>query len=567
MRTLCELLSDRARNQPDDRAYVFLSDRGKETGELTFGQLHARASAIANDLVARAPTRSRVLLVFPPGLDFLVGFFGCVLARLIPVPMMVPRRSSSRDASANIVADCTPQLVVTNRELAASPRGQTLQRFAAAGIECLVVDELGQATNGGPPLPLVAASDIALLQYTSGSTSSPKGVMVSHANLIDNLEMIRFAFGNTRNSTHVSWLPLYHDAGLISNVLQSLYVGALCVLMAPVTFMQRPAIWLRAISDYRAEVAGGPNFTFDLCVDRLAAMRTENLDLSRWAVAFNGAEPVRHETIRRFVSAFAPFGFSPCAVHPGYGMAEATVMISGLQRGLEPVTCTVSRSGLQAHRVVEPNGADDAHVLVGCGRSLPGERIAVVDPDTRIRLEPGCIGEIWAGGPNVAQGYWNNEEATAETFRATIHGEGGEHWLRTGDLGFVNAAGDLFITGRIKDILIVRGMNHYPQDIEATVQAVHPSLRRNCGAAFMVTDGRDTENVAVVQEVERTHRSHIDPEEISALIREAVANEHEVAVRHVALVRPGAVPKTTSGKIQRSMTRQLWLDGRLELLA
>src|SRR6202043_2389586 len=217
-------------------------------------QLHARAGAIANDLVARAPTRGRVLLVFPPGLDFLVGFFGCVLARLIPVPMMVPRRSGSRDASANIVADCTPQLVLTNRELAASPRGQTLQRFAAAGIECLVVDELGQATNGGPPLPLVAASDIALLQYTSGSTSSPKGVMVSHANLIDNLEMIRFAFGNPRNSTHVSWLPLYHDAGLISNVLQSLYVGALCVLMAPVTFMQRPAIWLRAISDYRAEV-------------------------------------------------------------------------------------------------------------------------------------------------------------------------------------------------------------------------------------------------------------------------------------------------------------------------
>jgi len=566
--TLGDLLRHRAQRQPEDRAYVFLSDRGDETGSLTFFELHARARAVAFDLAARMRPGGRVLLVFPPGLDFMVGFFGCVLAGLIPVPMMAPRRNSARDATANIVADCGPEVALTNRELASSPRGNTLARFTDAGVACLLLDELGGTMpREAPDLPVPAASDIAFLQYTSGSTSAPKGVMVSHGNLIDNLEMINIAFGNTRQSTYVSWLPLYHDMGLVLNALATLYAGSLCVLLAPVTFMHRPMTWLRAIHHYRAEVAGAPNFAFDLCVDRMIAEHATDLDLSCWSVAFNGAEPVRHDTIQRFTAAFAPLGFSARAVYPCYGMAEATLLISGRQRGLGPVTCTVSRACLRQNEVTEPTAVDDAQVLVGCGGHLAGEQIAMVDPDTLRRLGPNRIGEIWVHGPNVAQGYWKNQDATAAAFHAAIDGEAGNRWLRTGDLGFLNAAGELFITGRVKDLLIIRGMNHYPQDIEATVQAAHPALRQHCGAAFVVTDGHDNEKVAVVQEVERTSRNDIDPDEIGALIREAVANEHEVAVHHVVLVRPGAVPKTTSGKIQRSLTRRLWLENRLNLLA
>ena len=565
--TLCDLLRHRAEEQSGDRAYVFLSDRGEEIDSLTFLELHRRARAVAVDLVTRAPPGGRVLLVFLQGLDYVVGFFACILAGLVPVPVMPPRRNSSRDATTNIIADCEPKIALTNREFACSARGSALKGFTGAGIECVLLSELGRASPNEPPiLPIPTSSDIAFLQYTSGSTSAPKGVMVSHGNLMDNLEMIHTAFGNTRHSTYVSWLPLYHDMGLVFNAFTSLYAGALCVLLAPVTFMRRPMTWLHAIHSYRAEVAGGPNFAFDLCVDRMTAEQTAGLDLSCWRSAPIAAEPVRHDTIRRFAAAFEPFGFSARAMYPCYGTAEATVMISGRLRGLGPTTFTVSRTCLQQNEVKVPTTIEDRQILVGCGGSLGREEIAVVDPDSCKRLGTNRVGEIWVRGPNVALGYWKNEGATASTFRAAIDGEPGNNWLRTGDMGFLDTVGELFITGRIKDVLIIRGMNHYPQDIEATVQSAHPALRRNCGATFMATDGQDRQKVVVVQEVERTHRHDIDPSKIASLIREAVANEHEVAVRHVLLVRPGSLPKTTSGKIQRGLTRQLWLERGLDLL-
>jgi acyl-CoA synthetase (AMP-forming)/AMP-acid ligase II len=567
IKTLCDLLHHRAQTQPEDRAYVFLSERGYETGSLTFSSLHERALAIATNLAARFRPGNRALLVFPQGLDFLIGFFGCVLAGLIPVPLMPPRRNSSRDATAKIIADCDPAIVLTNGEFASSPRGNALQNFTGAGIKCLLLSELSRISPFDTSnLPTPAASDIAFLQYTSGSTSAPKGVMVSHGNLIANLEMINIAFGNTRRSTYVSWLPLYHDMGLILSALGALYAGSLCVLLAPTTFMHRPLTWLRAIDFYRAEVAGNPNFAFDHCVDRITAEQAADLDLSCWSVAPIGAEPVSHDTILRFADAFRPSGFSLRAVYPGYGLAEATVMVSGRRRGNGPVVCTVSRDGLQRNDVRAPTASGDAQVLVGCGGSIGNEQIAVVEPSSLKRLETNCVGEVWVGGPNVAAGYWKNPEATAATFGAAIYGEQGNSWLRTGDLGFLNNAGELFITGRIKDVLIIRGINHYPQDIEATVQAAHPALRRNCGAAFAAQDGHDREKVVVVQEVERTLRESIDPDEIATLIREAVANDHEVTISHVALVKPGVVPKTTSGKIQRSLTRKLWLERKLPLL-
>ena len=565
--SLAEVLRHRALAQPDRRAYAVLSDRGAEETAITFAELAGRADSLAGRIAARAAPGERALLLCPNGIGFMVGFFACLLAGVIAVPVMLPRRQSARDASASIVADCRPSLALAPAGLIAGERGDLVGRFPP-DLAWLAVDDAGDVPgtgDGGALLP-GRGDDIAFLQYTSGSTSTPKGVMVSHANLLANLAMIERAFGNTPSSTYVSWVPLYHDMGLIINALQSLFIGAACVLLAPVAFIQRPLLWLRAIGDYRAEVAGGPNFAFDLCVERYRPEQMEGVDLSGWKLAFNGAEPVRAATIRRFTETFAPHGFAAEAIFPAYGMAEATVLASAGHRGDGPVTRTLSRDGLRGNRAAAPRDDADAQTVVGCGRALAGESIAIVDPDSLERLAAGTIGEVWVAGANVARGYWRNPEASAAAFEGRIAGEDGERWLRTGDLGFVDDSGELFITGRIKEIIIVRGANHYPQDIEHTVQACHPALRRHGGAAFTVGEGGDAERLVVVQEVERTYRNRIVVDEIVGRIREAVVSEHEIVPYRITLLRPGALPKTTSGKIQRALSRQLWLEGSLDRL-
>ncbi|MGY4597637.1 acyl-CoA synthetase (AMP-forming)/AMP-acid ligase II [Bradyrhizobium sp. GM22.5] len=333
-------------------------------------------------------------------------------------------------------------------------------------------------------------------------------------------------------------MPLYHDMGLILNALQALYVGATCVLMAPNAFMQRPLGWLRAIARYRAEVACSPNFGFDFCVSRYRADQMEGIELSSLRIALNGAEPVHAETIERFIQTFAPHGFDPRAMYPAYGMAEATLLISGGRRGGGHVTRSVSRTALQAHAAQAPSDAEDTQVAVGCGRPLTGERIAIVDADNRTRLPADRVGEIWVSGANIARAYWRNDEATREGLNAQIAGEDGA-WLRTGDLGFIDVTGELFVTGRIKDLIIIRGINHYPQDVERTVQSLNGALRENCGAAFSVPDETGEEMLVIVQEIERTARHSIDTEAIKGRIREAVADNHELSARHIALIRPG----------------------------
>jgi acyl-CoA synthetase (AMP-forming)/AMP-acid ligase II len=562
--SLVTLLANRAETQPDDRAYLFLSDRGTEEAALTFSQLHDAAQALATRLTKTAKPGDRAILVFPPGLEFLVAFFGCLIARVIAVPMMVPRRQSARDSSAGIMANCEPVVALTSPAFAI--RADLQARFASEQIQWLSV-ELTQIARGAADLPQPQPEDIAFLQYTSGSTSDPKGVAVSHANLLANLEMIRLSLGNTRQSTYVNWVPLYHDMGLILNALEALYVGALCVLMAPNAFMQRPLNWLRAIHHYRAEVGCSPNFGFDLCVSRYRADQMEGVDLSSWKVALNGAEPVHSETIKRFSETFARHGFNPNAAFPAYGMAEATLLIAGGRRGADHVTRAVSRSGLQDHSLRAPLDETDIQTLVGCGRALAGERIAIVDPDSCRRLPSGQVGEIWVNGPNVAHFYWRNAEATKTNLNAQIADEDDRaNWLRTGDLGFLDETNELFITGRIKDLVIIRGINHYPQDIEHTVQALHPALRQNCGTVFSVPDVQGDESLVIVQEIERTERNRIDPVEMTGLIREGVTDQHELFARHIVLIRQGTLPKTTSGKIQRSLTRRLWLEGRLDAM-
>jgi acyl-CoA synthetase (AMP-forming)/AMP-acid ligase II len=560
--SLVTLLAGRAESQPDERAYIFLSDRGAEEAVITFRELDDAARALAARLTKVAQPGDRVILVFPPGLEFLIAFFGCLIARVIAVPMMVPRRQSARDSSAGIMANCEPVVALTSPAFAI--RKDLQARFLNEQILWLSVD-LTQMERSAADLPNPEPEDIAFLQYTSGSTSEPKGVAVSHANLLANLEMIRVSLGNTKQSTYVNWVPLYHDMGLILNALEALYVGSLCVLMAPNAFMQRPLNWLRAIHHYRAEVGCSPNFGFDLCVSRYRADQMQDVDLSSWKVALNGAEPVHAETIKRFSVTFAGHGFNPAAAFPAYGMAEATLLIAGGRRGAGSVTRVVSRSGLQANEVRAPADQTDVQTLVGCGRALVNERIAIVDPGSWKRLSPNQVGEVWANGANVARLYWRNAEASKTNLNAQIAGENdGANWLRTGDLGLLDEAGELFITGRIKDLIIIRGINHYPQDIEHTVQALHPAFRQNCGAAFSVFDDRGEETLVIVQEIERTERNRIDPIEVTGLIREGVTDQHELFARHIVLIRPGTLPKTTSGKIQRSLTRRLWLERRLD---
>ncbi len=529
---------------------------------LTFRELHDAANAVARRLSAAAKPGDRALLVFPPGLEFVVAFFGCLIARVIAVPMMVPRRQSSRDSSASIMANCKPVLALTSPALAM--RDDVAARFAGHDLQWLTVD-LTPGAAGAIELPRPQADDVALLQYTSGSTSDPKGVVVTHAMLLANMAMAQQALGTGKDSTCVNWLPLYHDMGLILSVVGSMYLGALCVLLAPSGFMQRPLTWLRAISHYRAEITASPNFAYDLCVARLRADQMEGVDLSSWKIILLGAEPIRAATIETFIETFTPYGLDRRAMNPGFGMAEATLIVSMSPVGAGPDTRTLGRSALQANAIRAPESKDDAHVLVGCGYPIPDSRLAIVDPQTLRRLPADTVGELWIEGPHVARAYWDNREASAASLHAQIEGESGV-WLRSGDLGFLDSKGQLFITGRIKDLIIIRGMNHYPQDIELTVESAHPALRQNGGAVFSVPDERGEEALVVVQEVERTARNRVDADEITGIIREAVTEEHELFARHIVLIRPQTLPKTTSGKVQRALTRRLWLEGRLDYL-
>jgi acyl-CoA synthetase (AMP-forming)/AMP-acid ligase II len=563
--SMTDLLARRAEENPDGQAFAYVPEREGPRGTLTYRELEMRARATAARLSRQTTSGDRAILLFPPGLDFIVAFFGCLAAGVIAVPLMVPRRTAARDSSAAILKNCTPRVVLTSRDLW-DGRPDLKEKFDGTSFSWMVVNAndntLPPELEGRPPGP----DDIALLQYTSGSTSSPKGVMVSHGNIIANLEMIRLCMSNSARATSVSWVPLYHDMGLMMGVMQPLYLGGLSVLLAPAAFMRRPLNWLQEIHANRAALTSSPNFAFDLCVSRLQPGTMRGIDLSCWQLALNGAEPVQADTIERFTRAFAPYGFEPGTMYPGYGLAEATLLVSGGRRSAEPIRRRVSRDALRNDLVAAPRDDVDAQWVVASGRCVPGAGIAIVDPETSRQVPALSVGEVWVSGPSIARGYWCDPEATAATFEVRIAGDSSGSWLRTGDLGFLDPDGALYLTGRIKDLIIIRGMNHYPQDIERTVQDSHPALRRDCGAAFSVTGETGAERLVVVQEVERTRRMHLDIEPLLRTIQEAVTTVHEISVYSITLIRPASLPKTTSGKIQRSVARRLWLENGLNVV-
>jgi acyl-CoA synthetase (AMP-forming)/AMP-acid ligase II len=565
--TLVDLLRWRALDRPSQSAFTFLEDGETVESHMSYGELDQHARAIAAVLQQLAPVGSCALLLYPPGLEFIAAFFGCLYAGVVAVPAYPPdpaRLDRTLPRLRAIAEDAGPLVALTTAPILGLIEALGSQGAGFPALRWLSTDTLAAASAADWQATLIPADALAFLQYTSGSTATPKGVMVSHANLLHNQRMIRAGFAHDAQTVVVGWLPLYHDMGLIGNMLQPLYLGVPCVLMSPFAFLQRPLRWLQAMTRYQATTSGGPNFAYDLCVRKIAVEQRAALDLRSWRVAYNGAEPVRSESLQRFAAAFAPCGFRAEAFYPCYGLAEATLFVSGGQAGTPPVVLSVHAPALARDSIVAvADAAPDARALVGAGRAWLDQQVLIVDPASRTRCPPDRVGEIWVAGPSVARGYWQRPDETAQTFQATLVGDGTGRFLRTGDLGFV-CDDVLFVAGRLKDVIIIRGRNLYPQDIELTVERSHSALRPGCGAAFGI-DLDGAERLVVVQEVERQARD-VDIALVAGAIRRAVVSQHAVQVYVVVLIPSGSIPKTSSGKIQRHACRAAFLDGTIAAL-
>jgi amino acid adenylation domain-containing protein len=574
--SMVHLLQERALHQPDQIAFTFLQDGETVTATLTYGELDQRSRAIAAHLQALNLTHQRALLLYPPGLEYLAAFFGCLYADVVAVPAYPPRNRRTLPRILAIAHDAQAAIALTSSTVLPKIRALLAQQTDHSELQWLATDTLDLQLAIQWRQPLIKPDTLAFLQYTSGSTGTPKGVMLSHGNLLHNAAVTYDLMGHSPQSTFVSWLPIYHDMGLIGGILQPLYGGFPCVLMPPTAFLQRPYCWLKAISDYRATTSGGPNFAYDLCVQKITAEQRATLDLSHWLVAFNGAEPIRAKTLQRFFQTFAECGFQPNTFYPCYGMAEATLMVSGGQHTNLPALKTVERSSLEQNQVVVTNAlaitdlpvadetvhSENIQSLVGCGRSLSQQNIVIAHPETLTRCQEHEVGEIWVQGPSIGHGYWNRPEETAETFQAYLADTQAEPFLRTGDLGFLHN-GELYVTGRLKDLIIIRGRNLYPQDLERTAEQSHPALRANSAAAFAV-EVNAQEQLVLVQEVE--FRQTPDVDEVSGAIRQAIAEVYEVQTYAIILIKAGTISKTSSGKIQRRACRSAFLSGTLEVL-
>ena len=562
--TIVDFLKKRTFYQPDQLAYTFLVDGETEEVTITYQQLEQKTAAIARELLERKATGERALLLYPPGLEFIAAFFGCLYAGVIAVPVYPPRRNQRMTRLRAIVKDAQAAFALTTTSVLSNIESSLKEEPELATLSCITTDNITLGLPQDLQPAEINADTLAFLQYTSGSTGTPKGVMVTHANLLHNLAQIYEAFGHSPESQGVIWLPSYHDMGLIGGVLQPLYGGFPVTLMSPFSFLQKPLRWLRTISRYQATTSGGPNFAYDLCVDKITSSELANLDLSSWELAFNGAEPIRAETLERFAAKFKACGFRKEAFYPCYGMAETTLLISGGLKESLPVLQTVNAPALAQNQIVTEKQSYTSRTLTGCGKTWLGQKVVIVNPETLLECPSNKVGEIWVAGASVASGYWKRPLETEQSFNAYLRDNGDGPFLRTGDLGFFSD-GELFITGRLKDIIIIRGRNHYPQDIELTVQQSHHTLRPFFGAAFSV-EVNGQERLVVVQEVERSYLRRLDVDEVVKAIRQAVSSEHQLQVYGIKLLVTNSIPKTSSGKIQRHACRNAFLSGSLNVV-
>ncbi len=553
---LIRVLRRHADERPRQPACVHLLNGQADHPSLTYAQIDRRARAIAARLQDMDCSGQCVLLVYPPGLDFITAFFGCLYAGCVAVPTYPPHRHRMLEGFRAVAVDAGARIALSNASGAAQFQAmmeaqKNGQAAAFSQLSWLATDEIPDALAERWQEPAIAPDTLAMLQYTSGSTSRPKGVVLSHANLMANIRAIHQAFRVQEDDSSVFWLPMYHDMGLVGGVLVPVFSGATTISISPATFLQSPFTWLAAISKYRATISGGPNFAYDLCIRKITDEQRASLDLSSWALAFVGAEPVEPGTLERFAAAFAPCGFKPGAFYPCYGLAEATLMVSGPGRNSGATVEPVPNDGPQARRVV------------GCGLPIGGLRVVIVEPQDQVEVAPGREGEIWVAGASVGQGYWQRPGQTRRCFDAHLSDTGEGPFLRTGDLGFMRE-GQLYVTGRLDDLIIVRGLNRYPNDIEATARQSHPMLGRGIGAAFAVGD-QGSQRVVLVQEAARNGEKDLTA--VVDAIHRAVLDDQGLALDAIVLVRSGTIPRTSSGKVQRNACRMAFLADDLKAFA
>ena len=567
--TLVELLRQRATEQTNQHGYTFLLDGKKESEPLTYGELDRQARAIAALLQQNQAQGERALLLYPQGLEVIAAFCGCLYAGVIAIPVPPPEsgrlkrtlprlRSIVKDAQASLVLTTAGILELVENVRDEFPEFESMQWIDTAQVDLALAEKWQD--------PKVDKDQLAYLQYTSGSTSTPKGVMLSHFNLMHHCKYLQQACGYDADSVSITWMPYFHDYGLVEGMMVPLYNGTPCYVMSPFSFIKRPLQWLRNISKYRGTHSQAPNFAYDLCIRRIKPKQIAELDLSSWQAAGNAAEPINPKVMSEFVETFSPCGFRWEAFAPSYGLAENTLLATTTPRDTKPVLLPIKTSAIEQNKVVVADSAqeDGVRIVPGCGQKVCDMKIAIVNPNTMTRCADDEVGEVWLSDPSVAQGYWKRPDVTKETFCAYLQDTNEGPFLRTGDLGFLNK-GELFITGRIKDLIIIRGTNHYPQDLEWSVQQLHPALRPDYGAAFSIQD-RGEEKLVIVQEVER-RTENLDTDKLIADIRQEIAEQHEIQVYAVVLGKPGNILKTASGKIQRRACRDKFLAGTLNVLA
>jgi acyl-CoA synthetase (AMP-forming)/AMP-acid ligase II len=567
--TLIELLRERAINQKDSHAYTFLIDGKKESEPLTYGELDRQARAIGALLQKYQAKGERALLLYPQGLEVLAAFCGCLYAGVIAIPVPPPEsgrlkrtlprlRSIVKDAQATFALTTAGILSLIETVREDFPEFDRMRWIDTAQIDLELADRWQDLQ--------IDKDALAYLQYTSGSTSTPKGVMLSHYNLMHHCAYLQKACSYEPDSVSVTWMPYFHDYGLVEGMMVPLYNGTPCYLMSPFSFIKRPMQWLQNMSKYRATHSQAPNFAYDLCTRKVQEKQLAALDLSNWQAAGNAAEPINSKVMERFVEIFSTCGFSWEAFAPSYGLAEYTLLVSTTPAGTKPVIYKLEATALEKDRIVlaKPGKEDSVRTIPSCGRLVCDTKVAIVHPDSMNRCVEDEVGEIWVSDPSVAQGYWQRKEDSDRTFSAYTKDTKEGPFLRTGDLGFLKD-GELFITGRIKDLIIIRGANHYPQDLEWSVQNLNAVFRPDCGAAFSIEVAGE-ERLVIVQEIER-HSENLDKDKLIADIRQEIAEQHEVQVYAVVLAKPGNILKTASGKIQRGACRNDFMAGKLDLIA
>ncbi|MGK7961331.1 fatty acyl-AMP ligase [Crocosphaera sp.] len=559
--TLSDILADRVQHHGEKTGYIFLEDGERELSHLTYQALETKAKAIATTLQACTQPGDRALLLYHPGPEFLMAFFGCLYAGVIAVPVYPSHSHRNLRRLESIIADAQVNLVLTTQSLVNKLENHWIEQPSFHHLQWLTTETINTDLAAAWKRPDISQDTIAFLQYTSGSTGTPKGVMVSHHNLLNNERLLEMALGHSQRTVVAGWLPLFHVIGLVGNIIQPLYLGVPSILMSPNAFIQKPIRWLEVITRYGVTTSGGPNFAYDLCVQNISPEQCAEINLKSWTVAFNGGELVRAETLEQFTEKFAPYGFRPQAFYPCYGMAETTLFVSGGLKTALPVVHQVNSPALQENVIkLEQNEQVKTQKLVGCGQTF-FDKIIIVDPKTKTRCQPNQVGEIWIGGVSVAQGYWNKPELTKATFDAYLADGTEGPFLRTGDLGFFQW-GELYITGRIQDRMIIGDRYYYPQHIESTVEKSHPALRMGANAAFSVTT-EEGEKLVVVQEVKRTHLRHLDVNEIVTAIEQVVSEKHQLSIYGIVLLKTASIPKTPSGKIQHYACKQGFLDSTL----